>query len=77
MLQFTCLPKQVANWLHVLRPMFHHRNHVVFSWLLVCQATYQEKATIKGLARLALHHMAEWPLRRLLTAAHWNWRILM
>lgn len=68
MLQFTCLPKPVTNWLHVLRPMFHHRHHLVFCWLLVCQAIYQEKATLKGLARLAPRHIAEWHLRRLLTA---------
>jgi hypothetical protein len=77
MLYFTGLPTPVTNWLHVLRPMFQHRHHVVFSWLLVCQATYQEKATIKGLARLAPRHIAEWHLRRLLTAASWNGRILL
>jgi hypothetical protein len=77
MLYFRWLPKPVTNWLHVLRPMFHHRHHLVFSWLLVCQATYQEKATIKGLARLAPRHIAEWHLRRLLTATYWNWRVLL
>jgi Transposase DDE domain len=77
MLQFTCLPKQVTNWLHVLRPMFHHRHHLVFCWLLVCQALYQEKATLKGLARLAPRHIAEWHMRRLLPAPYWNWRVLL
>ena len=48
MLRFTCLPKHVSNWLLVLRPMFRHRHHLVFCWLLVCQAIYQEKATLKG-----------------------------
>jgi hypothetical protein len=48
MRQFTCLPKAVANWLQVLRPMFRHRHHLVFCWLLVCQSMYQEKATVKG-----------------------------
>jgi hypothetical protein len=67
----------VANWLHVLQPMFHHRHHLVFCWLLVCQVICQEKATIKGGARLAPHHMAEWHLRRLLTTAYWNWRVLL
>lgn len=76
MVQFTCLPKPVANWLHVLRPMFHHRHHLVFCWWLVGPAIDQEKATLKGLARLAPHHIAEWHLRRLLTAAYWNGRIL-
>jgi hypothetical protein len=77
MLRFTCLPKQIANWLQVLRPMFRHRHHLLFCWFLVCQAVYQEKATIKGLARLMPHHIAEWHLRRLLTAAYWNWRVLL
>jgi hypothetical protein len=77
MLQFTCLPKAVSNWLQVLRPMFRHRHHLVFCWLLVCQAIYQEKATVKGLARLAPRHIAEWHLRRLLTAAYWNARLLL
>jgi hypothetical protein len=77
MLQFTCLPKPVTNWLHMLRLMFHHRHHRVFCWLLVCQAISQEKATIKGLARLAPRHIAEWHLRRLLTATYWNWRVLL
>jgi Transposase DDE domain len=77
MFRFTCLPKQVANWLQVLRPMFRHRHHLVFCWFLVCQAVYQEKATGKGLARLTPCHIAEWHLRRLLTAAYWNWRVLL
>jgi hypothetical protein len=54
----------VSNGLQVLRPMFRHRHHLVFCWLLVCQAIYQEKATIKGLARLAPRHIAEWHVRR-------------
>jgi hypothetical protein len=77
MLPFTCLPKNVSNWLQVLRPMFRHRHHLVFCWLLVCQAVYQEKATITGLARIAPRHLAEWHLRRLLTAAYWNTRLLL
>ncbi len=49
----TCLPTAVSHGLQVLRPMFHHRHHLVFCWLLVCEAIYQEKAPVKGLARLA------------------------
>jgi hypothetical protein len=75
--QVTCLPKHIANWLQVLRPTFHHRHHLVFCRLLICQAIYQEKATIKGLARLAPRHIAEWHLRRLLTATNWTWRVLL
>jgi hypothetical protein len=57
MFQFKCLPKHIVNWLQVLRPMFHHRHHLVFCWLLVGQASYQEKATIKGLARKIYPHV--------------------
>ena len=77
MFQVTCLPKHLSHWLQVLRPMFRHRHHLVFCWLLVCQAMYQEKATVKGLARLAPRHIAEWHLRRLLTAGYWNARLLV
>jgi hypothetical protein len=48
--------------------MFRHRHQLIFCWLLVCQAVSQEKATIKGLARLAPRHLAEWPFRRWLAA---------
>jgi hypothetical protein len=57
--------------------MVHHRHHLVFCWLVVCQAIYQDKATIKGVARLAPRHLAEWQLRRLLTAAYGPWRTLL
>jgi hypothetical protein len=57
--------------------MFHQRHHLVFCWLLVCQAIYQAKATLKGLARLAPRHIAEWHLRRLLTGTYGNWRVLL
>jgi hypothetical protein len=77
MFQFTCLPKPISNWLQVLRPMLRHRHHLIFCWLLICQAVYQDKATIKGLARLAPRHMAEWHVRRLLAATYRNWRLLL
>ena len=70
MIQFTCLPKPVANWLQVLRSMFHRRHHLVFCWVLVGQTISHEKATIKGLVRLAPRHIAERHLRRLLTAVY-------
>jgi hypothetical protein len=75
MLRFTRLPKPAANWLQVLRPLFRHRHPLVFCWRSVCQAVYDAKATVKGLARLTPRHLAEWHLRRLLTAVYWNWRI--
>ena len=77
MRQCTCLPTAVANWLHVLRPLFRHRHPLVCCWWLVCQAIYQEQAPVKGLARLAPRHRAEWHLRRLLAAGSWHARLLV
>jgi hypothetical protein len=57
--------------------MFRHRHHLVFCWLWARQAIYQEKSTVKGLARLTPCHIAEWHLRRLLTAGYWNARLLV
>jgi Transposase DDE domain len=50
---------------------------LVFCWFLVSQAVSQEKATVQALAQLTPRHIAEWHLRRLLTAAYWNWRVLL
>jgi hypothetical protein len=71
------VPKQVSNELRVLQPTFRHRHHLIFCWLLVGQAVYQEKATGTGLARLAPRHIAAWHVRRLLTAGYGNARILL
>jgi hypothetical protein len=32
MVRFTCMPKQIANGLRVLQPMFRHRHHLIFCW---------------------------------------------
>jgi hypothetical protein len=77
MLRFTYLPTSISHGLQVLRPMFRHRHHLVFCWLLVCQAIDHAKATLKGLARIAPRHMAAWHLRRVLTATSWNGRVLL
>ena len=54
---FTCLPKQVSNWLQMLRPRFRSR-HPMVCWVLVCQTVYWGRAIIKGWVRLAPRHFA-------------------
>ncbi len=68
MLRCTSLPTSMSHGLPVLRPLCRHRHPLVFGWVLVCQAVEQEQATLKGRARLAPRPIAEWHLRRLLTA---------
>jgi hypothetical protein len=77
MRQFTCWPRPIAHWLHVLRPMCRQRHQRVFCWWIVCQAMDQDKATITGLARSAPRPMAAWHVRRVLTATSWQARILL
>lgn len=70
MIKLTCLPKNVYNWLQVLKPMFRERHFLVFAWIVVSQATSQE-TTLKGLSRVAASHVKEWHFRRLLKASYW------
>jgi hypothetical protein len=77
MRQFTCWPRPIAHWRHVLRPMCRQRHQQVFCWWIVCQAMDQDKATITGLARSAPRPMAAWHVRRVLTATSWQARILL
>ena len=60
-----------------LRPMLRHRHHLVFGGFLGCQGVYQEKSTVKGLARLAPRQIATWHLRRRRTAAYGNGHSLL
>jgi hypothetical protein len=51
-ISLTCLPRRVSQGLRVLRPCFHHRHHLVFSWFLVLHLIYGERAQ--------LHHITCW-----------------
>ncbi len=77
MLNLTFLPKNIQNWLQVLKPMFRERHYLVFAWIIVCQAVCQEKATLAGLARIAPSHIKVWHFRRLLKAQYWYFRALL
>ena len=77
MLKLTFLPKNIQNWLQILKSMFRDRHYLVFAWIIVCQAACQEKATLTGLARMAPAHIKVWHFRRLLKAKYWYFRILL
>jgi hypothetical protein len=55
----------------MLGPCFHHRHHLVFSWLLVLHLVYGDRANLKALARHGPAHLAYQQYRRLLCAAYW------
>lgn len=77
MLRLTCLPKNVSNLLHTIRPLFRHRHHLVFGWILVLHLVYRDKATLRELSRSAPQHIAYWHLRRLLCAGYWCTKVLL
>jgi Transposase DDE domain len=76
-MSLTCLPRRVSQCLRVLGPCFHHRHHLVFSWLLVLHLLYGERATLKGLARHGPAHLAYQQYRRLLCAGSWCTQTLL
>jgi hypothetical protein len=67
-MSLTCLPRHVSQCLRVLGPCFHHRHHLVFSWLLVLHLVYGERANLRALARHGPAHLAYQHYRRLLCA---------
>jgi hypothetical protein len=73
----TCLPRCVSEGLRGLRPCFHHRHHLVFSWLLVLHLAYGERANLNAWARHGPGHLAYHRYRRLLCAAYWCTKTLL
>jgi hypothetical protein len=70
-MSLTCLPRRVSQCLRVLGPCFHHRHHLVFSWLLVLHLVYGDRANLKELSRHGPAHLAYQLYRCLLCAAYW------
>jgi len=73
----TCLPRRVSQCLRVLAPWFHHRHHLVFSWLLVLHLVYGDRANVKALSRHGPVHLAYQHDRRLLCASYWGTKALL
>jgi hypothetical protein len=73
----TRLPDSVRVLFKGMPEVFRHRHQLVFSWLVLMQMILTGPRTLKGLARTAPSHIAEWHFRRLLSAGYWNLRILL
>jgi hypothetical protein len=76
-MSLTCLPRRVSQCLRVLGPCFHHRHHLVFSWLLGLHLVYGERANLRALARHGPAHLADQHYRRLLCATYWCTKTLL
>jgi hypothetical protein len=76
-MSLICLPCLVSQCLRVLGPCFRHRHLLIFSWLLVLNLVYGERANLKVLARHGPAHLVYQPYRRLLCAAYWCAKTLL
>jgi hypothetical protein len=76
-MSLTCLPHRVSQCLRVLGPCFHHRQHLVFSWLLVLHLVYGDRANVKALSCHGPAHIAYQHYRRLLCATYWCTKTLL
>jgi Transposase DDE domain len=76
-MSLTRLPRCVSQCLRVLGPCFHHRHHLVFSWLLVLHLVYGDRANLKELRRHGPAHLAYQHYRRLLCAGYWCTKALL
>jgi hypothetical protein len=70
-MSLTCLPRRVSQCLRVLGPCFHHRHHLVCSWLLVWQLVSGERAHLRALARHGPAPLAYQHDRQFLCATYW------
>lgn len=77
MIQLTCIPLPVRLFLAGLRESFRYRHFLVFSWLLVLQATHPDAGTLKELSRRGPRQVAYQHLRRLLCASYWWSKFLL
>ena len=73
----TRLPDSVRVLFKGMLEVFRYRHQLVFSWLVLMQMILTGPRTLKGLARIAPSHIAEWHFRRLLSAGYWSLRILL
>src|SRR5919109_577038 len=69
-MSLTYLPRGVCQCLRVLGPCFHHRHHLVFSWLVVRHLVYGDRATVTELSRRGPAHLAYQHYRRRLCATY-------
>ena len=73
----TRLPDSVRVLFKGMPEVFRYRHQLVFCWLVLMQMILTGPRTLKGLARIAPSHIAEWHFRRLLSAGYWSLRILL
>ena len=80
MWQFTCLPRNVYDFLYPFKPLFRcsqARHFVIFCWLLVAIIRDPGVGTLKGLCPYWPPHLSYWALIRMLRSGKWDAQAVM
>ena len=72
MIALTYLPMFIKVLFKEMPSIFRNRHQLVFCWLIVIQAVYPGRKTLKGLSESASSFATEWRFRRLLKAGYWS-----
>ena len=80
MWRFTCLPRNVYDFLYPFKPLFRcsqARHFVIFCWLLVALIRDPGAGTLKGLCPYLPPHLSYWVLIRMLRSGKWDAQAVM
>jgi Transposase DDE domain len=80
MWRFTCLPRNVYDFLYPFKPLFRctqARHFVIFAWLLVAIIRDPGAGTLKGLCPYLPPHLSYWALIRMLRSGKWDAQAIM
>ena len=80
MWRFTCLPRNVYDFLYPFKPLFRcsqARHFVIFCWLLVAIIRDPGAGTLKGLCPYLPPHLSYWALIRMLRSGKWDAQAVM
>jgi DDE family transposase len=80
MWRFTCLPRNVYDFLYPFKPLFRcsqARHFVIFCWLLVAIIRDPGAGTLKGLCPYLPPHLSYWVLIRMLRSGKWDAQAVM
>jgi hypothetical protein len=76
-IKLTFLPPVVRAMFKAVPGIWKARHLLVLQWLVLMQAVYPGKKTLKELSRYCPSRVPEWRMRRLLKASYWSVHLLV
>lgn len=77
MIMLTYLPVFIKVFFKGMPSVFRDRHQLIFCWLIVMQAVFPGRKTLKALSEHAPSHITDWRFRRLLKAGYWSVRVVL